>query len=188
MNNIEDICKEIAITNSTQFNSSSFMAYLSKLEQDNQFKFPEDYKFFCNQFGTGEFNDGNMTIIAPFIGLDHEQALIIQRQIKIYPNKNNDYDRWILRLINESIFFAIDGASNYYFWDMNTYKKSDDSYDIYTLTMDDFEDIVKIGRSFSSFLNDFCVNKTKKVLNSEIAVIPLDEQYVAHFRKCRWDN
>jgi hypothetical protein len=164
MEEIEKILQEIVVINPTQFNAISFTKYLREFEHDNKFNFPSDYKIFANRLGTGEFDDGFMEFIAPFKGLDEEESTFIRQQIKNYPSRYKKHDEWTIGLIDRAVFFAIDGASNYYFWDTDTYNKSDDSYDIFCLQIEDFEDVVKAGRRFSDLLNDFCIKKTKKYL------------------------
>ena len=140
-----------------------------EFEKNTEITLPEDYKEFCQVFGTGKF--GNyVNIYCPSVNISEIYLEAIKLDInaikedvnsylftKNYKKGDIEFDL-IEELINSSFVFGDDAVSDVFFWDLRTFKSSDKSYDIYVANSDCCDgDIYKIGRDFYDFVYNFCL-------------------------------
>lgn len=123
---------------------------------------PEDYKTFCQRFGS-VFFDNCITIYRPsekLLAYSKKSINHLKSVIKEYPSKDAQTDIELQSLLNSAFVFLDNDGTNLAFWDLRTYKQSDKSYDIYWIKCDDFDDeVYKVGRSFSEFILNFCLGR-----------------------------
>ena len=138
-------------------------------EKKNKIKLPKYYKEFCQLFGTGRF--GNyVRIYCPSIDLSQIYLEAIKLDINSIKDNINSYSYHknhekgdikfdlIEELINSSFVFGDNVNSDVFFWDLRTFKISDQSHDIYIANSDCCDDdVYKIGRDFYEFVDDFCL-------------------------------
>jgi len=136
---------------------------LARFEVDSGILLPEDYKSFCQIFGSGQFGDG-MSISCP---MNDEVELEILRSVledefdselgyRIARDESLNRDS-IRELLNTIFSFGGSGNTDIVMWDLRTYCDEDKSYDIYMSRVDTFPGICKVGRSFSEFVETFCL-------------------------------
>jgi hypothetical protein len=131
---------------------------------------PKDYQYFCEMIGRSLLDrfihlycldDG-------FVDQSNEQVEEMIGRINYgvecrsnnhgpdpYPDRK---DTEYIELLNSALIFADSNGEAVIFWDLRTYKSTDDSYDIYWYSLDcpDAEIPIKLGRSFTDFICDFC--------------------------------
>ncbi len=137
------------------------------------YKLSDDYKYFCSQLGrslldnfinvyclNNEFIDQSNEVIVEMIEKINYGLKIKERDKENgsedpYPGRD---DGNYIELLKSSLVFAEFNGDRAIFWDLRTYKLDDDSYDIYWYSIDcpDAEQPIKIGRSFTDFICDFC--------------------------------
>jgi SMI1-KNR4 cell-wall len=136
------------------------------IEQFNYFEkkfkinFPEEYKEFCQIFGTGLFQS-TFSIYAPSDYLLSHQNLIslVIKNISQFPSNNPQEDERKIDLLSHSFIFGCDGGSYMFIWDLNTYCDVDKSYDMYWVLWDSPSDLFDqefkfLGRSFFDFIKN----------------------------------
>ncbi|HEY9852824.1 MAG TPA: SMI1/KNR4 family protein [Leptolyngbyaceae cyanobacterium] len=121
---------------------------------------PEQYKEFCQVFGTGMFGD-YMRIYCPNIYMSNLFINSVKDDVNNFPDPSHgkimDVES-LKKLLEFAFMFGDNPSSDIVFWDLSSYSKSDDSYDIYIANSDCFAgDIHKIGRNFYEFIRDFCL-------------------------------
>lgn len=151
---------------------------------------PNDYKMFCQIWGTGKF--GNyMNIYCPSTAFSQVHLEAIKLDINAikdniesysyikYSKKGNVKFDVIEELINSSFVFGDNVNSDVVFWDLRTFKVRDKSYDIYITNSDCFDGVIyKIGRDFYEFVYDFCLGrKSFKILPKSMQPLNQDIRY-----------
>lgn len=135
---------------------------LNQFESENNIVFPLGYKEFCQIFGTGCFGDF-ISIFCPNIYFSTICLEAIKNDITEFPDSEHERmmsKESLLALLDSSFVFGREPSANSIFWDLRTYNKSDNSYDIYWANSDCFSgDIYKIGRDFYKFVTEFCLGE-----------------------------
>jgi WD40 repeat protein len=151
-------------------------AELQKFEFEASIILPENYKEFCQVFGTGLFGE-YMRIYCP----DSVICNLLLNSIKDEINKlaapkyEKIFDFTSLAKLFDSAFVFGDTLSeNVVFWDLRTYDEFDKSYDIYIANSDCFDGkVYKVGRDFYEFVRDFCLGmKSYEVLPESMRPSP----------------
>jgi len=138
-------------------------------ESQNNVRLPQDYKYFCQVFGTCKLGDF-IFVYCPTKYLVYSQEDIdgmIEQIFMFSSTDNSQRDENYIQLLQSSFKFADDGIGAIIFWDLRTYSEVDDSYDIYWAGWEipESEDPVLIGRDFYEFVKEFCLGqKSYKVL------------------------
>ncbi len=132
-------------------------------EQETGVLLPEQYKVFCELFGTGYFGDDcdYVRIECPHPNSFEIFIISIKKEIEWFPGSaiNGDIknDKLLQELFDNAFVFGDTPCSNIFFWDLRTYNSLDDSYDIYLANSDCFEGVYWVGRDFYEFIHDFCL-------------------------------
>lgn len=122
--------------------------------------FPDEYKNFCQIFGTGSFQRA-FTLYSPSEYLIGQQELLILtiEYICQFPSLYPEEDLRKVDLLQNAFIFGCDCGNYIFIWDLRTYGDIDKSYDIYTLLWDSpsetfNEEVTFFGRSMLSFVRD----------------------------------
>lgn len=147
---------------------------LDAFEDREDIVLPTEYKEFCHFFGSGTFGTERVHINCPTSYWITQIAPAQLEGMKMListstEQKVSDNFNLFSELLDHAFVF---GGYDYYvvFWDLRTYDKLDDSYDIYwALTDVTWGDIYKVGRSFSNFIRNFCLsNEHQKLLPDDL--------------------
>jgi len=137
---------------------------LSRFESNCGVVLPEDYKTFCQVFGSGQFGDG-MSISC--ISRYNEVTLEILKSV-LEDGFDSELDYRLARgesleiesireLLDAALVFGGSGSTDVVLWDLRTYSSEDKSYDIYMSRIESFPGVCKVGRSFTEFVETFCL-------------------------------
>ena len=149
---------------------------LQTFETETGIVLPEDYKEYCQIFGTGRL--GNyMRIYCPNIYYSELTLGAIRDEIDqasdpTHSEIMNIED--IKQLLDCAFVFGDNASADIVFWDLRTYQNLDKSYDIYLANSDCFDgEIHKVGRIFYEFVLDFCLGtKSLEILPDEMQPLP----------------
>lgn len=151
--------------------------YLLRFERETGLILPDDYKKFCQVFGAGRFGDF-LNIYCPphnpqfyLETLKHEAT---RTHVSLEKLEKNMKVEAIIHLVEAGFVLGDDSGSSIVFFDLNSYKESDKSCDIYWASCPDFEgEIYRIGRDFFEFICDFCLGtKSYEILPLSMCPIP----------------
>jgi hypothetical protein len=140
-------------------------ASLLSIEAKEKIVLPEGYKELCQTLGTGLLAE-RVRIFCPtkkYIESERSRLSYAIKRIIEYAEidllRNTDRDQKIISLL-ESAFTFGDLYNAYYslIWDLRTYDKSDDSYDICYINCDtpEVSEPILLGRDFLEFIESFC--------------------------------
>lgn len=123
---------------------------------------PSKYKEFCQIFGSGEF--GNDLLNIHVVSHDNLLSMIewtselrVNLELDIYLDDLTMAKLEVIRNhLKSALIFGGNGKSQFCFWDLTTYDKLDDSYDIYLASWGSY-DCCQVGRDFFTFVKDFCL-------------------------------
>lgn len=162
---------------------------IAGFETDNRIHLPQDYKDFIRVFGAGCFGDF-IRIYSPssytYRRISESNLEWTRSYIKEYPSKDIEWDRELDDLLNNAFIFGGDDRGNSILWDLRSYKRSDDSYDIFWLDgygmIDEGEEgndvVFKIGRDFYKFICNFCCGlESYRILSDPRPPQPGDIRY-----------
>ncbi len=123
---------------------------------------PSNYKEFCQVFGSGEFGNDLLNIHV----ISHDNLLsMVEWTSQLKDNLDMEVyldDLTMAKLevirhhLKSALIFGGNGKSQFCFWDLTTYKKLDDSCDIYLASWGSY-DCCRVGRDFFTFVKDFCL-------------------------------
>lgn len=89
-----------------------------------------------------------------------KQAMYGLEQIKIHDSENSSRYQNNLEYVEilKSMLVFASFNEHIFFWDLRSYHKDDNSYDIYWHNVDEIESdgLIKICREFTDFICDFC--------------------------------
>ena len=156
---IEDLLLRLEISGSTEPDIFALQE-LTDFEIRQGFQLPNDYKQFCSLFGSGRFGD-HMTVYCPRIQNSQRSVYSMRVALELAQEEYGCFEaaQNIGNLLNSCFVFATNPNSQDVVWDLRTYQKSDDSYDIYLLPLDPLDEFYLVGRSFLEFINDFCIGE-----------------------------
>jgi len=140
------------------------MAELNAFESKLGIILPEDYKTFCQVFGSGQFGDGmSISCIS-----NYDEIMLNMLRSTLEDDFDTELDYRIARgesletgaiqeLLDMALVFGGDGSTDVVLWDLRTYSPKDMSYDIYMSRIESFPGVCKLGRSFTEFVETFCL-------------------------------
>ena len=156
---------------------------LASFEETLKMTFPEEYKEFCQIFGTGRFQEA-FSFYSPSASLilSQEQLDLIIESISNFPSNFPQDDLKKIELLRNLFVFGDDYGSYIFAWDMRTYSSDDKSYDIYLVLWDSpsetFDQECKfLGRSFFDLID-------KTILTGEINNIYHDPISIEYPKRC----
>jgi hypothetical protein len=138
---------------------------LQALEEAIGFRLPRDFRNYCRIFGGGFF--GVTGVIIDFISRPEIPNIILneksQRETISYAIESlkiaqRPVDSNLRRLVSHSYNFGYSYTNAWFLWDLESYSREDESYDIYivkNITSDQIR-FHKLGRNFCEFIRD-CV-------------------------------
>ena len=141
---------------------------LNEFESKTDLILPEDYKTFCQVFGSGEFGSGmsiacldrnnarNNVITLEMLKDALEDGFDSELDYRVARGESLDTES-LRELLNSALVFGGDGSTDVVMWDLRTYSIEDKSYDIYMSRIEGFPGACKIGRSFYEFVETFCL-------------------------------
>jgi len=148
------------------------------LEGEMGIKLPNAYKEFCEVFGSGLFG-GFIAIFCPnsvgsmvdvrnqagTLGALREQMILEENQGGVaWDDETVTKDKAKLVLANAFVFGSNPNA-HAFLWDLQSYRESEDSCDIYLVPTDDVHSMRLVGTDFYEFIKDFCLGaKANEVL------------------------
>ena len=130
-------------------------------EKKHGFLLPQDYKEFCQVFGTGRAAKCvNLYCATDTLILQQELLYLTIKNISDFPSSSVQEDFLKVDLIQNSFYFGDDSGSCIFMWDLRTYSNLDSSYDSYLGVWDSpsdsfAEDYKYLGRSFFDLVNEF---------------------------------
>jgi hypothetical protein len=157
-------------------------------------KLPDDYKYFCQHLGSGNIgdlidfsciNNDSLSDTNDIIKEMTNQAIYGLEQIKIHDGKDSSRYQDNLEYLDLLKSMLVFGSFNehIFFWNLRSYQKDDDSYDIYWHTVDEIESdgLIKICRKFTDFICDFCYGQLACQLNPNFCdESPREVSYTFH--------
>lgn len=135
---------------------------ISNFEAKTGIILPDEYKNYYQVFGSGRFGDSvSIHYVSPYlVEVSKKFVELIKQEIKDYPSKNELRDRELINWLNSILIFGSDDRGNIAAWDLSSFDRSKNAYDIYWIRQEHFEDeIYKISSDFFEFVNDFCLGK-----------------------------
>jgi hypothetical protein len=137
---------------------------IADFEQEYKIIFPSEFKSFCQTFGSVYFGNQEVHIRCPNMDFGIE-AYRKSYQDVLLPQRE-DFMRWersrqeafegICDLVEHSYLFGSTGVGLSFWFDLRTYS-TDESYDIYIISLARDFGIECIGRSFFDFIHDYCL-------------------------------
>ncbi len=170
------------------------LAELQQAESKLGYRLPADYKYFCQEIGTGRASgffdlhcmtdnniQDNVEVTADMI--DRIERGLIDRAGDKDPFWSDRQDAEYIKLLQSALIFASFNSDRVMFWDLRTYDTVDDSYDIYwyDIYAPDCEKPILIGRDFTEFLIKFCYGQascSKGIPGFEVEGEPMLVEYV----------
>jgi len=157
---------------------------LLAFESETNIILPDEYKSFCQIFGSGGF--GNyININCPYLqisnyyndksygGKNTLSGLIRTNNPSTISDTMSFYN-----LLHNGFYFGTRDTSDLFFWDLRTYSEIDKSYDIYITRNQIYYDerlVYKICRSFYQFVVEFCLGtKSYEILPPDLYCLPED--------------
>jgi hypothetical protein len=154
-------------------------AEIEQVEKELGFKFPAGYKEYCRIFGSGSFGQGDapnfFRVYCPCrspSSIDIRQTGYNLIGLKLdldasEPLEDSEKATILHRLLENGYAFGDTDISDRFIWDLTTYDKDDQSYDIYWIPDESVEKIRLIGRDFFEFIDKFCLGDGWKILFPE---------------------
>jgi hypothetical protein len=145
-----------------QYNSQTKLCTLT-LEQLNEFErkseiiLPEGYKEYYQIFGSGMFGKNQFRITSLRIE-DIEGQLSEGLHSLELSKEAYEYPQGVVDIFENSYLFGCGSAYTSFVFDLRTFDKSDNSYDIYGLG-DNINYVYFLGRDFFDFIKDICLGK-----------------------------
>jgi hypothetical protein len=138
---------------------------LLTFETENNLVLPEDYKDFCQVFGSGLFGN-EIRIQCPPKTEESPNifAMLISYldELKLLNEFSDAKSKQIFQILNNGLLIGDTFNGELFMFDLSSSSKEDDSYDIYIIDMDSFESygtgINKVGRDFYEFISDAALN------------------------------
>jgi SMI1-KNR4 cell-wall len=136
---------------------------LQAFEIDNNISLPEEYKGFCQVFGTGIFGNEISIYCPPEIEWTHTVVARFARQLEFLEQTNQisiHRAEHIARLLKNALIFGSTGSSDFFLWSLAT-ENSDNCKNIYMVNNDSFEceggEIEIVSKSFYTFIKDIAL-------------------------------
>jgi len=157
---------------------------LLAFESETNIILPDEYKSFCQIFGSGGF--GNyINIYCPYLQISDEYKEMSKRGRNTLSGLIRTNNPSIIsdlmsfhNLLDNAFYFGHSNSCDLVFWDLRTYSEIDKSYDIYITNWHNFYFdgwVDKICRSFYQFVIEFCLGtKSYEILPPEEHCIPED--------------
>lgn len=138
------------------------LADLLRFEIHHNIILPQEYKEYCQVFGTGRLGYGmHIYTLTPYLVKHSEETLAtLIEDLELFPSNDVVRDQSLKNLLQAGFVFADDSGAHVALWDLRTYRNEDKSYDIYWVDIDLVSDADRIGRSFFEFVSDFCLGKS----------------------------
>jgi predicted transposase YdaD len=136
---------------------------LQTFEIDNNVSLPEEYKEFCQVFGSGVFGNEIKIYCPPAIEYTHNVVAILGSGLEFLKQTNQisiHRAEHIARLFKNALIFGCTSSSSYFLWSL-TAENSDDCENIYMVNLDSFEceggEIEIVCKSFYKFIKDIAL-------------------------------
>lgn len=136
---------------------------LQTFEIDNNVSLPEEYKEFCQVFGSGVFGNEIIIYCPPAIEYTHNVVAIFGSGLEFLKQTNQisiHRAEHIARLFKNALIFGCTSSSSYFLWSL-TAENSDDCENIYMVNLDSFEceggEIEIVCKSFYKFIKDIAL-------------------------------
>lgn len=129
---------------------------LKQFESKISIILPQEYKEFCQVFGAGCFGHDGIDIDCP--NLENIEAEL-DNNLDIPQNWKETCQGWsneAEQLLDKAYMFGSGGGDTIFVFDLRSYKKEDESYDIYGIGCE-VAVICYLGRSFFKFISDYCI-------------------------------
>ncbi len=134
-------------------------------ETENNVVLSEDYKDFCQVFGSGLFGNEIRIQCPPKIEESPNMfAMLISYldDLKLLDEFSDAKSEQIFQILNNGLLIADTFNGELFMFDLSSSSKEDNSYDIYMIDIDSFEStgngINKVGRDFYEFISDAALN------------------------------
>lgn len=136
---------------------------LQTFERGNNISLPEEYKEFCQVFGSGSFGNEILIYCPPEIEWTHTVVARFARQLEFLKQTNQisiHRAEHIARLLKNALIFGSTGSSDLFLWSL-TAENSDNCDNIYMVNWDSFEceggEIEIVCNSFYTFIKDIAL-------------------------------
>jgi SMI1 / KNR4 family (SUKH-1) len=132
--------------------------HFQKIEKRLGCSLPDDYKYCCQQLGTGCASDFIRLYCINDENIDDLKEIVkdMVRRLSRVGKKKNCLE--YIELLNSALIFGCYNSDNAIFWDLRTFNIEYGSCDIYwyDIYSPDASGPILIGRNFTDFLYDFC--------------------------------
>lgn len=174
----QQFSEEISFTEAQSGSEIFTENQLISFEQEYNVSLPEEYKEFCQVFGTGVAANF-CRVFCPTTWLNHQQEflLTVVDYIEQFPSQNLINDREKIKLIRNAFMFGEDLGSYLLLWDLRTYQSHDKSCDIYLgawepLSSEFNEDFIFVGRSVFELFRDIIYGSRNIEIYPDCTVLP----------------
>jgi hypothetical protein len=152
---------EYDISNSASYLRTVELEYLNEFEQKNGITLPQEYKIFCQVFGTGAFGCSGFCIYTPDLeeNIKCVRTEMIDSYHDMYTNQRYDISDEARHTIENSYRFGVGQGYIEFIFDLKSYNDLDLSYDIYVLYCSANGSSRYLGRDFFVFVRDYCLGK-----------------------------
>jgi len=155
-------------------NDSFILNELQLIDFENTacFKLPQEFKEYCQVFGSGRFGSDGFAIYCPDIE-NIEGHLGSNENILEACQHSFKWSVKELELLNNAYRFGSGECYVSFIFDLRSYSEEDKSYDIYGISCDDGV-IYFLGRSFFEFVSEICIGERTKKEFPELLIVSFD--------------
>lgn len=164
---------------------------LESFENKYNIKLPNDYKEFCQILGTGVLAEQVRICCLTEQYVSNERWFLndaiskLQKHLENDPSKDPNRDLTFINLLKFALPFGdLCDGDLLLVWDLRTYSRSDDSYDIFCVdcVTPECDDPVFLGRIFFDFVQDFCYTARPSEIFPDIFDLPFSEEDYTFFQ------
>jgi hypothetical protein len=132
--------------------------WLTKYEQTNNFRLPDDYKNFLSTYGGGGFGNNAIGITTPLNEKEREEerdrvVQALQRDSDVF-TQNPQFN-----VVKNGYIFGCSEGGTYFLFDLNSFRVEDACCDIYVFSILCPHIFIScLGRDFFYFVRELCLN------------------------------
>ncbi|MEL6397493.1 MAG: SMI1/KNR4 family protein [Cyanobacteria bacterium J06626_4] len=157
LSQVKIVSSEQPVENNSSWATCSFEDFL-EFKHKTQFPFPEDFRLFCQTFGSGRFGNKWILILA-FPSFDNiDEHIASHREILDAFRESLGHLPSSVSILDKSYPFAIYDQILFLF----TKEEDPNKKCMITAVNDDDEKIYDMGEDFFLFVKDYCLNKKIK--------------------------
>lgn len=144
---------------------------LINFENTAGFKLPQEFKEYCQVFGSGRFGLHGFVIDCPNFD-DIEGHLGSNESMLASCQYSFKWSIKELELLKNAYMFGRGNCDVSFIFDLRSYSEEDKSYDIYGLSCGGSGVVYYLGRSFFEFVSEICIGERTKKEFPKLLIVP----------------